>query len=288
MKGKENIERLGILHMHVLKALYEEPSAADLGLVFQGGTALHLGYGSQRLSEDLDFLVEASPDANNDLAGLMHRVCEKAAHAMLTTLAGTTPSLRLHVSTRNARGHNPRVFEIHWLPDDRQKPDTVLKVEFFSVEPKVLQDYARAPRTFVSPLLPRLLPSGRTATLGEIAVDKIYALASRRYLKYRDVFDLWWLAQSREWSWSGVGSNSLAAHDAMYGEKRPPETLAADACKRLDTANTVAMREELSRFLPATLLGDADLHEMLRVARTQCLAFSSSFASRRQRQRGPQ
>ena len=68
LAGMEVTVEKELLHYDIMAALSQSGLLADL--VFQGGTCLRMAYGSQRLSEDLDFVggLDFSPEAYQDLA----------------------------------------------------------------------------------------------------------------------------------------------------------------------------------------------------------------------------
>ena len=80
MIGKKRL--LSAQELHLLRAILQTATLAALmdarrwepgDLAFQGGTSLHLAYGSARFSEDLDFLVRGGLS----LAGLAKQVQQK-------------------------------------------------------------------------------------------------------------------------------------------------------------------------------------------------------------------
>lgn len=268
-------DRLSFLHIHVLDAMYREGASTALGLVFQGGTALHMGYGSPRRSEDLDLLVRRSDALLDSLTTLMERAHIRVRQAAL--LQYGVSDLILKVNARNPRGHNPAVFEFRLPGATPAEPHAVLKVEFFAVDPEVLNKYNREPRRLYSPLYPHVSPVAPVAVLQEILLDKVHALAARRYLKYRDVFDLWWLQQGAGVSLAPEAFSNFSTHHAMYDGAQSPVELAASATSRLNTASPEAMRQELSRFLPEALLDDTSLNTMIAASRVACEAFSRAM-----------
>src|SRR5690606_5096069 len=72
----------------------------------------------------------------------------------------------------------------------------VVKMEFFKTPQALMAPYQtrlaqpRGTHSAYVMQIPGLIP---TAMAEEIALDKIHAFPHRAYLKYRDVFDLWWL-----------------------------------------------------------------------------------------------
>jgi hypothetical protein len=93
------------------------------------------------------------------------------------------------------------------------------------------------------------------ADLDEILVDKLHALVGRRYLKHRDVFDLWWLAAQGLNDWSGLLHKHYANHARMYAASPRLDQLSpllrnkASEIARL--SETQAFSDDLKRWLGA-------------------------------------
>lgn len=157
----------------LLRGLLEQPVGNHL--VFKGGTALRLAYGSPRFSDDLDFsatrpiggkafqgaadaatrrfpqieLVEALPKRFTLLA--VYRIHDPAVPRAF--------SIRVEVSTRSESWRRERDFEL---------------------------------RLLTSPVTP-VTVLARVATLERLRADKAAALADRR--EPRDLYDLWFITQ---------------------------------------------------------------------------------------------
>jgi predicted nucleotidyltransferase component of viral defense system len=154
----------------VLKGLMD--STAGKSLVFKGGTALRLAYGSPRFSEGLDFSLHRDP-----------------LRGKFSTLARSIVAPHRELS----------------VTDLEEKRFTYL------AEIKVTQDYLAYPfrikleisrrelGTYADELRPLESPAGtvqvmaRVATLEQIYRDKLACVASRA--KPKDHFDLWYLSQ---------------------------------------------------------------------------------------------
>jgi predicted nucleotidyltransferase component of viral defense system len=173
---------LGIAPEHLVREEYEllllrgllEQPAGD-GLVFKGGTALRLAYGSPRFSDDLDFSVTASiggkvfrQAAEQAIRGFAQITLVEALPKRFTLLAvyrirdpslRAAFSIRVEVSTRPERWRRGRDLELRLLT---------------------------SPVTPVSVL-------AHVATLERLWADKHVAFADRR--EPRDLYDLWFLAQ---------------------------------------------------------------------------------------------
>lgn len=154
----------------ILKGLFDSPEGKHL--IFKGGTALRLVYGSPRFSEDLDFSL-----TRDRLKGKFNILIKK--------IISPFPELK--------------------LTDLEEKYYTYLG------EIKVTQDYLPLPfrinieiskrqqRGYKSELLIISSPVstvqclGRVATIEQLYKDKIVCLKERA--KSKDVFDLWYLSQ---------------------------------------------------------------------------------------------
>ena len=170
-------------------------------LAFQGGTSLHLAYGSPRASEDLDFIVAS----DKGLDAVMNAAL---AHARAYVRQALGPEAQLESKARvvdptTGESRNPRIYTVSFRSPDFLESVKV-RVEFWVADPAAAAGYDSEVRAA------RLSPEGQgrrpiklaisqaiipTAQLAEIYVDKIHAVAGRDYLKYRDLFDLWWLDQ---------------------------------------------------------------------------------------------
>lgn len=154
----------------LLNRLFESTAGKDL--LFKGGTALRLAYGSPRFSEDLDFsLTEDSIGAafKRLATGLVDRVAE----ADITDLAAKRWTYLCEI--RIAEAYLARPFRI--------------KLE---ISRRPAAGYRSELRLITSPTTP-LQALGRVATLEQLYQDKQDCIASRAAPK--DVFDLWFISQ---------------------------------------------------------------------------------------------
>ena len=154
----------------LLKRLFESPSGNDL--IFKGGTALRLAYGSPRFSEDLDFslLEDTLGKVFKDSAkGLVNPFTE----ADITDLA--TKRWTYLCEIRLKEGYLAQPFRI--------------KLE---VSRRPAAGYRSELRLITSPTTP-LQALGRVATLEQLFQDKQDCIRDRAAPK--DVFDLWFITQ---------------------------------------------------------------------------------------------
>lgn len=154
----------------ILKELFESPLGESL--IFRGGTALRLCYGSPRFSDDLDFSeIRLIPTLkfNQIIKGIE----EKYPYLTLTDLW----------SKRSTHLAEFKIRE-EWLP----RPFKI-KVEVRKGETKRKEYELKLISSTTTPL--QVL--GNTATLRQIFKEKKLALKERKMA--RDLFDLWFLGQ---------------------------------------------------------------------------------------------
>lgn len=242
------------LHVAVLEALMASRRWAPGELIFQGGTSLHLVHGSPRFSEDLDFLVQDSLKLGSIGASIQAR------------LAGTPwlpADMELSVTTPKD-GRNPHVFDVA-VSGDGVLGSVRVKVELWQTPAEALKPLATA-------VHPVRLIVGRAAgaqafvptlELKEIFVDKVFAVAARPYLKPRDVFDLYWLAERGESL--TCTDEDLAVRLATYPNETPQDWLEKAAVRRqelIGSANKV--KADLRRWLPSSWpLTDEKVRDMI-------------------------
>ena len=174
-------------HAYVLDALMSESTWRCRDVAFHGGTSLHLSWHSPRHSEDLDFLVSRDvPDVAKVMRAVGRRVQER--------FALEDPSLVVEVKDKTRDPERMPNYQVV-ISSAAFTGRTMVKVEFWRVD----RDYlARYPVEFRTPLLAGDMVSAvvnpiPAATLPTAFCDKLVAFATRPYLKWRDVFDLWWI-----------------------------------------------------------------------------------------------
>ena len=127
-----------------------------------------------------------------------------------------------------------------------------------------------------------------SATLREIYVDKVFALAARPYLKARDVFDLYWLASQVNMHWLASQVNladtlicspaDLEVRLATYPSQTPQNWLTQAAKRRTELPTQIAsIQRDLARWLPSTwALQEAQVEAMVQ---TSMLALDGGISS---------
>ena len=179
-----------LLHYDILFCL-DEAGLLDR-LTFQGGTALRLCYGSSRLSEDLEFAGGVDFDAQ-DLSEISQCVRD-----YIGTRYGLPVEVKDPKSLLSEPGYEGvRVdkwqIAVTTAPARRDLPKQKIKLEIGAVDA-----YSREPRSLARNY--DFLPAGYqdtlvlTESLAEIMADKlVFFVASEKYVRYRDMWDLVWL-----------------------------------------------------------------------------------------------
>lgn len=253
-----------LLQAATLGALMDSRRWEPGDLAFQGGTCLHLAYGSARFSEDLDFMIRGGLS----LAGLSAAVQQR-----LQRLQGVPSDMKVTVTpSRDTR--NPHAFMVT-LGGANVIGSAKVKVELWQTQPAALE----ALKLVVKPMtgvagMTAFVP---TLTLEELLADKVYALGARTRLKARDVFDLWWLGQQTPAP--VLGASELYARLAIYPvvEGNEPANAqqwlnnAQTRYQALNTASTLTeVHQDLKRWLPSSWRMDQETaRQMLDAARSQ-------------------
>ncbi len=232
-----------LLHYDILFAL-DKDGLLDL-LTFQGGTALRLCYGSQRFSEDLDFV------GGKDFAAA--RLLDMKS--CIERYVGERYGMEVTVKEPKelAQGPEQRRVQVHkWqirivtAPKRRDLPKQMIKVEVATVPA-----YTRIPQ-----LLRRnydFLPDGYgdlvvlVESLDEIMADKLVSLVDcTAYVRHRDIWDLHWLQQEGAKFDGSLVHNKLRDYGATDYQGK-----AARLIGRLpEIIHGKEFRDQMSRFIP--------------------------------------
>lgn len=235
----------------------------ELGeLKFQGGTSLHLVYGSPRFSEDLDFVTAST----QGLHAAMRTASTHVQAAFAREFPRLTTSLKMRDADEALDPRNPRLFTLTLSEPDWYQSLKV-KIEFFIVDERITQRYESHVR-MMEVLRPRLQVDIaqvkiETADLNEILCDKLHALGDRARLKERDVFDLWWICNQQGITpaqAAGQFAQRYRTHLDMYphGKSLPhlAQALRERATAMLASASTptnfAKTVEAIGRWLPRT------------------------------------
>lgn len=244
LNNKQEVARLRVvvekelLHHDILRVL----SGAGLltQLTFIGGTCLRACYGSNRLSEDLDFT--GGSDFNRDqLAAMSNTLIEslKAKYGLEINVTdpvreeGNVSTWKLKVQTRPGRKDIP--------------------AQRINIDVCAIPSYQPRPMALLNPYGVEMGTSGlilQAQSREEIFADKLVAFALRpNRLKNRDLWDIAWLHQQQIKPALDLIKNKLNDHHAQTDAylnafaKR-----SASLNKDLEIAKE--FRKEMARFLP--------------------------------------
>lgn len=183
----------GLAHMFFIDALSTSTRLSLDNISFHGGTNLHLSWGSPRYSEDLDFLV--TRDFGSQVTDLMPKL-EKRMRALAMA---EDPDLKVEIRNKTKNPDGLLNFRIV-LTSPNIVGQVMAKAEFWQVEADYLKKYdagflqQKKPGEIVS----RVSQPIPAATLDAAFADKVVALGFRPHLKWRDLFDLWWINNQRQ------------------------------------------------------------------------------------------
>lgn len=177
----EYIKEFGISRDQILREEVEMEILSEFAndklsakLVFYGGTALRLVYGSPRFSEDIDLLVIKKTDFSE-------------FKAFTDSLIKKYPNWTL----KDIKDKHQTMFALISIKDEKLKHSFSVKIEAHKPEHKLKIEtelaLVKSSLSINEPLL--LVP-----TLTELKKLKEAALEGRK--KGRDVFDLWYIAQA--------------------------------------------------------------------------------------------
>ena len=235
-----------LLHYDILYSLDREGLLQ--ALTFQGGTSLRLCYGSNRFSEDLDFV------GGREFSRSQLNSIRECIEHYIGGRYGLEVRVKEPKALRREREHadlNIDKWQVSVItaPHRKEVPRQRVKIEVANIdacsrEPRALwANYDFLPDGYADTLV--------TETLDEIMADKLVSLVNTTgYVRHRDIWDLRWLAQQgagmRE-DWVRNKIRDYRIED--YGDKlqRMREQVP-------DIVHGKPFREELSRFIPQAVV----------------------------------
>ncbi len=251
MYNEKRIKKSELLQLILLNNLYAQSGSESI--IFQGGTALRWVYGGMRFSEDLDFVTDLpKEDVENILAGIFQKT-------QMACIAQFGPGQSEH-KRKHGRKQAFKMFFIYRPQNQRER--IAVKLEFEFLKPGHKPDS----RKFILrdlPLVAGLVTSGKliipysssiilAETPEEIVSDKIRALYERKYLKGRDIYDIWWINKQLKVhpKWIKV-REKLEMYQAAFIPTRQ-----ADYFQQRRSISSIidALRRDLQRFLPQNII----------------------------------
>jgi predicted nucleotidyltransferase component of viral defense system len=261
------------IHLHLLSAL------SDAGVlrhvVFQGGSALHLCYGGERYSEDLDFVCgKAGAYVDKiEFDRLVREALETTKKSLHRDFNIDPNQIALKQPSHPMAIKNDSVSVAAWqivvpIVPTPKSPKSRIKIEFANVPsydsgPNV----ARATQGLVQ--IQDVILAAESAN--EILADKAVALTARAALKYRDVWDVWYLVNKLD---AQADREIVTRKFADYGTS----DVEAKAKQRRDdlakSSTAKSFLDEMSRFLPAKRvaeMSDVGLHQTILAASSELI-----------------
>jgi predicted nucleotidyltransferase component of viral defense system len=256
------------IHLHLLSALSDEGVLRHV--VFQGGTALRLCYGGERYSEDLDFVCGKAGSYVDKIEfdRLVRDALETTKRSLHRDFDIDPDQITFKQPSDPMVIKSDSVSVAAWqivvpIVSTPHSPKSRIKIEFANVPsydsgPNV----ARATQGLVQ-MQDVILT---TESANEILADKAVALTAREVLKYRDVWDVWYLVKKLN---AQADRDIVARKFADYGTsdvEAKAEQRRDDLAKR---STAKSFLDEMRRFLPAKRvaeMNDASLHQTILAA----------------------
>ncbi|MEX0589802.1 MAG: nucleotidyl transferase AbiEii/AbiGii toxin family protein [Xanthobacteraceae bacterium] len=253
------------IHLHLLSAL------SDAGIlrhvVFQGGTSLRLCYGGERYSEDLDFVCGKSGSYLDKIEfdKLIRDALEATKYSLQRDFDIGSDQITHKQPAHPMAIKGAAVAVAAWqivvpISETPRSSKSRIKIEFANVP-----SYDNAPR--VARVTPGLVQIQdvilAVESTNEILADKAVALTAREALKYRDIWDAWYLTNRLN---AQIDRDFIQRKFIDYGTtdvetkaKRRIEEIAMESTAR-------SFLDEMKRFLPAKRVAeitDAGLHNAI-------------------------
>ncbi len=178
---RENISPKLIFREELQKAILTSFSKEGLfqTIVFQGGTALRLLHDNPRYSEDLDFVLREN-QRSVKIANFLKKTKDFIAYSY--------PFLE-EVQTKAESDFQRYIIK---TISDNPEQAVRINIELFDIpsylnETKILS-------------FPPFQPAVRVEKPEEILVDKVTALSGRKYIKGRDLWDIYFLTEQKDLS----------------------------------------------------------------------------------------
>lgn len=231
-----------------LDALMSDSTLECGQLAFHGGTSLHFSWRSPRRSEDLDFMIAKSA---RDIGEAVERAGKRTEEAF----RAEDPAFSLEIKDKTRRGDRMIAYQL-LVSHPEYLEKTIVKVKFWKVDAAYLAGYPVELRTPVRPgdIVSRISSPVPAAALETAYCDKLTTFATRRYLKWRDIYDLWWIGTQTDARLDLSGVTRQFLHNVRAYETID-QLSPAQALRRFlaghDPAVVAAMSDsELKRWLP--------------------------------------
>lgn len=242
------IKSAEVIQLITLYNLFSRKESKNI--IFQGGTALRWFHGNERFSEDLDFVTSLDMAQLPTLLNSLAVSIEAGIKAQFGPGAFT---LR-----HKDRGRGGSLTAFVEFSSERQRGKTMVKLEFeklkagaFPGQEQVILSSAPAVSYFIR-TGQVMLPPGRVInveTVAEIFSDKIRALLESRYLKGRDLYDIWFMRETLRIAPDiGLVKRKLEMYEYPFTLARKPEYF-PELAEHPEGDKAARAREEIDRDL---------------------------------------
>lgn len=219
-------------------------------LAFHGGTSLHLSWQSSRFSEDLDFLL-----ARTEVD--MKSVIEAAEKSIQAGFRHFDSLFEVSLKDKTKDGDRMLVYQVV-VSHPKVVGNAMVKAEFWRTPLEYLKAYPTELRTPKAPMdyLGVMSYPVPAATLQTAFADKLVAFATRPHLKWRDIYDLWWIGtqSGQKLDMHAVCEqflHNVTAYTTLGG--LPPHEALAEFLKRDRAAVIKQADPDLRNWLPPDL-----------------------------------
>jgi predicted nucleotidyltransferase component of viral defense system len=257
------------IHLHLLSALSEAGILRHV--IFQGGTALRLCYGGERYSEDLDFVCGKAGSYLKDIdfEGLVDRALEITKKTLQRDFDVDAAQIVLKRPAQRELVEGSGVNVAAWqiVVPVRPTPNTPtsrIKIEFANVPSYDSKPVAVGVTPGLVQIQDVIL---NTETPREILADKAVALTARTALKFRDVWDVWFLFNKLS---ATADREMVLKKFADYGttDVEAKANARIEQLAKEDTAK--AFYVEMKRFLPSTRVAQISQMNLQRTMLWEC------------------
>jgi predicted nucleotidyltransferase component of viral defense system len=245
------------VHLHLLSAL------SDAGVlrhvVFKGGTALRLCFGAERYSEDLDFVCGKAGSYIDkiEFERLVRDALETTKKSLHRDFDINPNQIALKQPPHPLAIKSHSVSVTAWqivvpISSTRKSPKSRVTIEFANVPSYDSgPDVAKVTQGLVQ--IQDVILAVESAN--EILADKAVALTAREVMKYRDVWDVWYLVNRL----NAQADRSMVGRKFRDYETSDVEAKARQRCDELAKASTAKLfLDEMRRFLPAKRVAEMD------------------------------
>ncbi|MEA3359856.1 MAG: nucleotidyl transferase AbiEii/AbiGii toxin family protein [Thermodesulfobacteriota bacterium] len=251
MFKKIRVRKSEALQLILLDNLYAQSGSEHI--IFQGGTALRWIYSGMRFSEDLDFVTHMQAE---NLEKMLSKMFQNAKNACIAQFGPGQSEYKI----RGVRKQATRVFFIY--RPENQRDRVAVKLEFETLkaghgpefDKYILRDLPLVAGMVTGGEL--IIPYSSSIVLAEtpeeILSDKIRAIYERKFLKGRDIYDIWWIVKQLkvvpEWikireKFFMYQTSFIPAREAGFFQRKGSISGIANA-----------MKIDLPRFIPRDIL----------------------------------